>query len=137
MNYLLETTAVSDILRQEPNTVAHVNALSPTADAVAASVVTYGEIWFGLRTMSAGQRRQEGEQRAHNLFAGLPLESVTRAVADAYVQIKASLQQQGLLIPEADLWIAATSLAGGYILISRDAHFNRIAGITVENWSQP
>jgi tRNA(fMet)-specific endonuclease VapC len=136
MRALLETTAISDILSREPNTMARVNALSKT-DTARASVVSYGEIWVGLETMPPGQRRAEYQRRAQILFVGLPLEFVTRAVADAYVQIKAELQRRGQMIPEADLWIAATALAGNYTLVTRDGHFSRVNGLNTVDWSQP
>jgi predicted nucleic acid-binding protein len=99
--------------------------------------VTYGEVWYGLTIMPPGRRRQVREQRVRTVFAGLPLEDVTRVVADTYVQVKATLRRLGLPIPEADLWIAATALAGGYVLVSRDSHFVHVPGLTVEDWSQP
>jgi tRNA(fMet)-specific endonuclease VapC len=65
------------------------------------------------------------------------MEEVDEAVADAYVQIKVMLQASGQIIPEADIWIAATALVGNYTLVTRDAHFSRILGIHVEDWSRP
>ena len=129
---LLETTTISDILDREPNTIACVNALSST-DTVAAPVVSYGEIWFGLETMSQGRRRRRYERQARAFFSSLLLEPVTQAVAETYFQIKADLQRKGQMIPEADLWIAATAKANGYVLISRDNHFSRVDGLTIED----
>ena len=136
MRVLLETTTISDILDREPNTIRKVNALRST-DTVAVSAVSYGEIWFGLETMQAGRRRWELEQQARTLFSVFSLELVTQGVADAYVQIKAELQRKGMMIPEADLWIAATALAGNYTLVTRDGHFSHVDGLTIVNWSQP
>jgi predicted nucleic acid-binding protein len=34
-----------------------------------------------------------------------------------------------------DLWIAATALALGAVLISRDNDFQQIDGLTVEDWT--
>ena len=65
------------------------------------------------------------------------LEPVEQAIANTYVQISADLHSKGQMIPEADLWIAATALAKGYILVSRDNHFSRVERLTVQDWSQP
>ena len=136
MNVLLETTTISAILRQEQNTVARLNALSPPNDVLAISLVSYGEIWYGLEVMPQGQRRREREQRARDLFARVILEPVTQDVAHAYVKIKSDLHRKGEMIPEADLWIAATAKANGYVLVTRDDHFSRVEGLIVEDWSK-
>jgi predicted nucleic acid-binding protein len=106
-------------------------------DELAASAITYGEIWFGLRTMPAGRRRQERERIASALFRRLPIHSVTREVAERYAAIKATLRTEGVPIPEADLWIAATSLVGDYVLVTRDDHFSRVTELRVEDWTHP
>lgn len=40
----------------------------------------------------------------------------------------------GLLIPDNDIWIAATAAQYGLTLAARDAHFKRISGLSVEMW---
>lgn len=137
MNYLLDTTTLSDILAEHSNTVARVDALAEPQDSVAASLISYGEVWFGLRIMASGRRRREREQRATVLFEWLSLVPVTRSVADAYVSSKADLHRQGTPIPEADVWIAATARAANYTLVSRDSHSAQIPGLKLVDWSKP
>lgn len=136
MKYLLETTTISSVLRQESRTLSRIAQLLPTDD-FAVSVISYGEIWFGLQTMPHGRRRQEREQIASALFRRLPLHPVTHEVAKRYVTIKAMLKAEGTPIPEADLWIAATALAGGYVMVTRDVHFSRIPELQMEDWTRP
>ena len=136
MRVLLETTTISDILDRESNTIARINALQET-DIVALSVISYGEVWFGIEIMPKGQRRREYEHEALVLFSNMILEPVTQEVALSYVQIKARLRRKGEIIPEADLWIAATAAAENYTLVTCDAHFSRVQGLTIENWSKP
>ena len=38
------------------------------------------------------------------------------------------------MIPTNDIWIAATAIQHGMKLVSNDAHFSNIAGLTVESW---
>ena len=136
MRALLETTTISDILDRESNTIARINALRET-DIVAVSLISYGEIWFGLEIMPKGQRRREYEHEAFGLFSTMILEPVTQEVSLSYAQIKARLRRMGEIIPEADLWIAATAVAENYTLVTCDAHFSRVQGLTIENWSKP
>ena len=45
------------------------------------------------------------------------------------------MRQQGRGVGENDLWIAATALSLGAVLVSRDADVRGIPGLTVEDWS--
>lgn len=134
MTYLLETTAVSALLDNHPLVLDRVEHPAFDDDILLASVITYGEIWFGVKRMPLGRRRNALEGRVRSLFARLPLEPVDGEVASAYADAKAYLEDHGLPIPEADIWIAATALTYGYVLVTDDAHFSWIPELRVENW---
>jgi predicted nucleic acid-binding protein len=34
-----------------------------------------------------------------------------------------------------DLWLAATALTSGYMVVTRDQFFSQVSGLQVENWS--
>jgi predicted nucleic acid-binding protein len=40
-----------------------------------------------------------------------------------------------LTLDENDLWIAATARALGAVLVSRDADFARVDGLSTEDWT--
>jgi predicted nucleic acid-binding protein len=44
------------------------------------------------------------------------------------------LARSGTPIPENDVWIAAVALEHGWPLATRDAHFARVPGLTVQDW---
>jgi len=48
--------------------------------------------------------------------------------------VKLALDLAGAPIPENDLWIAAAVPEHGLPLATRDAHFNRVPGLTVPEW---
>jgi tRNA(fMet)-specific endonuclease VapC len=48
--------------------------------------------------------------------------------------VKVARERGGLVLDENDLWIAATALELGAVLVTRDSDFQRIDGLTVENW---
>ena len=56
---------------------------------------------------------------------------VTQKVADKYGIIKANLQKHGHILPENDMWIAATALANDMTVVTQDKHFSVIEGLTV------
>ena len=134
MTYLLDTTAFSDLMRERPGMDARLAAL-PSEDRVVICTVVRGEIRYGIERVPQGRRRQELAAKASRLFAALSCEAVPEAAADHYASVKLVRERRGLTLDENDLWIAATSLALGSVLVSRDSDFAGIDGLTVENWA--
>jgi hypothetical protein len=52
-------------------------------------------------------------------------------IAHRYAKIRGARRGQGRLIPDNDLWIAATALAHQLTLVRRDRHFARIPALTL------
>jgi tRNA(fMet)-specific endonuclease VapC len=134
MIFLRDTTAFSDLMREHPKIDAHLANRPPTDRVVICSVVR-GEVRYGLERLPQSKCRQQLEIKATQLFAILPCESVSEEAGDYYAQIKLMRQQKGLTLDENDLWIAATALALGAVLISRDSDFYQIDGLTVHDWT--
>ena len=137
MNYLLDTNHWSYLQEQHPLVVSRLHQLSDEA-SLYMSVVSQGELLAGVE-WAQGLRRKRRllelyEQVVAMATAILP---VTPQVAERYAQIYAQLRQKGRLIQTNDIWIAASALAYDMILVSADAHFRFIDGLTVEDWSQP
>jgi len=58
-----------------------------------------------------------------------------QAIFDKASEIYADLKQRGELIGDADILIAAMALTQNLVLVSDNTdHFQRIRGITLENW---
>jgi tRNA(fMet)-specific endonuclease VapC len=57
------------------------------------------------------------------------------SAGDHYANVKLARQKQGLALDENDLWIAATALAVGATLVSRDTDLRQIAGLNVADWT--
>ena len=136
MNYLLDTNHWSYLQEQHPLVVSRLHQLSDEA-SLYMSVVSQGELLAGVE-WAQGLRRKRRllelyEQVVAIATAILP---VTPQVAERYAQIYAQLRQKGRLIQTNDIWIAASALVYDMILVSADAHFRFIDGLTVEDWSQ-
>ena len=58
-------------------------------------------------------------------------EPVPERAGDFYAAVKLARRQKGLVLDENDLWVAATALALGATLVSRDADFAGINGLPV------
>ncbi len=60
---------------------------------------------------------------------------VPEAAADSYANTKLSCQPKGVVLDENDLWIAATALAVGATLVTRDKDFSQVDGLIVQDWT--
>jgi predicted nucleic acid-binding protein len=67
----------------------------------------------------------------HQFLAVLHCEAIPERAGDFYAVVKAARQQRGLTLDENDLWVAATALALGATLVSRDSDFGGIVGFPV------
>jgi len=134
MTFLLDTNAFSDLMRDHPKVDARLASISSMDRVVICSVVR-GEIRYGIERLPQGKRRQELDAKAASLFAVIPCEPVPEAAGDHYATVKLNRQRKGLTMDENDLWIAATALALGAVLVSRDSDFQQIGGLTVEDWT--
>jgi predicted nucleic acid-binding protein len=135
MIFLVDTNTFSDLMRKRAKTEARLGSLGP-ADTVTICPIVRGEILYGIRKLSAGHRRDELLRQATPLFDVLPCEAVPEWAAEHYANVKIARERVGLALDENDLWIAATALALGAVLVTRDRDFQRIGGLIVQNWEE-
>lgn len=133
--YLLDTNTVSYFLRDHSPALSS-RLLGMAPDALAISVITAGELRFGVKKLGPGQRATTLSQRLEQIlesFATLPLPPE----ADAhYASARAHLEAKGTPIGGNDLWIAAHALAGDMTVITNNLReFQRVPGLRVEDWS--
>jgi tRNA(fMet)-specific endonuclease VapC len=134
MIFVLDTNAFSDLMRKHSKLGARMSSLAP-ADRVVICAIVRGEIRYGIEQLPQGRRRQNLDSQARPLFAVIPCEPVPEAAGDHYARTKVMRQQKGLTLDENDLWIAATALALGATLITRDSDFRQIEGLSVNDWT--
>lgn len=131
MGYLLDTDAFSAIVKQSSAGAARRLADLP-AGTVAVSVVTLGEVAFGLRRRPVHQRVAARVEILRNTLAVLALG--VDAVPH-YAALRAHLEGAGTPIGPNDLWIAAHALAGDHVLVTNnEREFRRVPGLRIENW---
>jgi tRNA(fMet)-specific endonuclease VapC len=135
MTFLLDTNIFSDLMRENPKLKERIENLSST-DRIVICTVIRGEIMYGIERLPRSKRRQELENKASRLFDTLACEPIPETAGDYYAKVKLTHQRKGLTLDENDLWVAATALALGAVLISRDRDFYQIEGLMVENWTE-
>ena len=130
MTYLLDTNAISDLMRAVPRIENWMAGLD-RGDRVVTCTIVRGEILFGIARLPPDRRRTELEETGRQFLAIVRCEPVPERAADFYAAVKLARRQRGLALDENDLWVAATALALGATLVSRDGDFGGIDGLAV------
>ena len=94
-------------------------------------VIVLGEFRYGIAE-SRHRAAYEG-WLAHNL-AHFDILSVTEATTTAYARLRIALKREGHPIPANDAWIAALALQHRLPVLSRDRHFDVVAGLERIGW---
>ena len=121
MTYLVDTHWLVSFLNGRPQAVGLLQKLSE--EGICVSVIVCGEVYEGFQVDPSSQRRIA---QFDEFLGTVDLITLDREIARAYGRIRSQLRSHGRLIPDNDIWIAATVLAYDLILVSRDAHFDRI-----------
>lgn len=134
MIFLLDTNAVSDLMYGHAKALARLTALTP-ADEVVTCTIVLGEILYGIRSLPSGPKRQNLEQKFQGIGKFVAQRAVPVAAADHYATLRIDCRQKGIALSENDFWIAASTLALGAVLVTRDQDFTRLASVRVEDWT--
>jgi tRNA(fMet)-specific endonuclease VapC len=131
--YMLDTDICIHIARhQSPTVKARFERLRP--GQVVMSAITYGELYYGA---SKSNQRDNALARLTELVQDVPVEYLDSRAAEAYGDIRATLERRGRVIGNNDLWIGAHAMALGVTLATNNQReFERIAGLSVENWTK-
>lgn len=124
MKVLLDTNAYSALVAGRGDVADRVRA----SEGVVVSSIVIGELLFGFRN---GSRYEWNRAR---LEAFLAKRHVTVAVAgqstaERFGLVAAQLRRCGTPIPSNDMWIAAHVMETCAMLLSFDAHFERVEGL--------
>lgn len=129
---LLDTDTLSEVMkgvdqRVQDNARRYLTAF----DHFTFSLITRYEILRGLKARRAIRQIVRFEQRCQHSVV-LPLtDAIIVHAADLY----ALLHQEGQLVSDADILIAATALQHNLILVTENVnHFHRIPGLSIESW---
>ncbi len=131
---LVDTNVISEPLRKtpEPRVVAWINV--QPLETLYLSAVTVAELRFGVASLPPGKRRdglhESLETRVLPLFAGRIL-SFDLAASQAYAELMGNARAAGALPSTTDGLIAATAMANGMMVATRDIAPFEAAGVTV------
>lgn len=99
------------------------------------SVVTASELLHGVWRAKDARMRARRSAFVEGILERFPVLPIELAVARTHAQLWAELDAKGAPIGAHDLWLAASCVALGHALITRNAReFKRVPGLKVEAW---
>lgn len=120
----LDTSAYSAFKKNNKK----VTELILEADSVHFSPIVLGELFSGFD----GGRFQETNRKELKEFLQHPAVSIlemTEETAERYSLILHDLKKRGQPVPTNDLWIAASVMENGSVLVTADQHFQNVSQI--------
>lgn len=134
MKYVLDTNAVSALMKGEPIVLGRIRKVSKSAVLLPQPVIA--EIAYGIERLSRSKRRQALRERFDWILQELARVPWTDAVSEKFGVIKAALERRGQRIEDIDAAIAAHALAEDAVLVTANVrHLARVPGLKVEDWS--
>lgn len=127
-HYQLDTNVFVDFLRGKYPNVA--TRLAESHRRLRVSVVVIGE----LRVAAERTRDGKAFTEVESALEYIERVDVTETISARYAKLRAELELAGQKLDANDLWIAASALAEGAILVSADEAFLRVPNLKVENW---
>lgn len=108
-------------------------ALGPFADEpVGLAAITASELLHGVHRAATPTQRRRREAFVERMLSAVPVFPFDLVTARLHASLWAALAAKGTLVGAHDLLIAATAMAVGYRVATRDRRsFARIAGLEV------
>jgi tRNA(fMet)-specific endonuclease VapC len=107
--------------------------VSPENEEMFVSVISQSELLHGVHRATdpaVRARRSAFVESILERFVILPIESAT---ARTHAQLWAEMTKMGTLISQPDLWIAATAMTNGLVMVTANVKdFARVPGLRVE-----
>lgn len=124
---ILDTNALSAAADDDPAVI----ALLADADQLAISVIVLGEYRYGI---AQSRNRASYANWLKGLLQDCLVLDIYEPTTHYYAEITLELRHEGKPIPTNDVWIAALCRQHGLPLLSRDRHFDFVAGTKRISW---
>lgn len=132
--YLLDTNALSDLIKNPQGKIfTQLRSLSP-ADQVHTSIIVAAELRYGAEKKGSPVLFT----RIEELLRTIEILPLTSDADRHYGRLRADLERKGSLVGGNDMLIAAHALASDSMLVTSNVReFARVRGLKVENWLAP
>jgi predicted nucleic acid-binding protein len=124
---ILDTNALSAAADDDPA----IAAILARADQIAIPVIVLGEYRYGI---AQSRHRAAYEDWLTGLLRDCLVLDVNESTTHHYADVTLELKRTGKPIPTNDLWVAALCRQHSLPLLSRDRHFDVVAGTKRIAW---
>ncbi len=130
--YLLDTDIV--IYWLKGNTAIERRSLEAGIENLGISIISIAELYFGAFKSQQVLKNKRNVKIVASTIANVGFDKKS---AEKFGEIKAMLSMNGVMLPDADIMIAAIAIANNRILVTNNLqHFKRIQDLQIENWLQ-
>ncbi len=128
---LVDTDICIEILNKNERVI---RARAKFDDPVAVCFMSISELYYGssMSTDPAGNNSLIEE-----FLLTVDIIQTDLPILKKFGELKSSLRKQGYLLPDADIFIAATTYKKATLLVTGNTrHFERFTNLNIENWAQ-
>ena len=130
LKYMLDTNIVIYVLKRRPIQV--LDIFNQNINRMAISSITLSELIYGAEK---SQNISKNLEAIEDFISHMEVLSYDQKTSQAYGQIKAKLENNGEMIGENDIHIAAHAISQGLILVTNNLNeFRRVSNLSLENW---
>jgi len=125
---LLDTSAYSNLMRGSKK----IAELLDDADEIFLCAIVVGELLTGFKR---GSREQENKVILKNFLSisNVGVLNIDDSTAERYAIILNYLKKSGTPIPTNDIWIAASAMQNGLVVLTADQYFSLLPQIVSES----
>ena len=128
--YVLDTNTVIDYFKGRGKVAEKLLAVAPRQ--IALSAIAAYEVWVRVLGSRNAKRR---ETQYEEFLSAIDVIAFDSAISRRAAEVRIALERRGEAIGPLDTLIAATALACGATLVTRNAsEFGRITGLKMVNW---
>lgn len=129
--YLLDTDTLIYLLKGEPSVIE--NLRRHRSSRLATSVICLMELYYGAYKSKNIPANLAKVKSVESILENIPVREET---VEIFGMLKAQLESAGTPLDGLDLIIAASALShNGTVVTSNLRHFQRVAGLRLENWA--
>ena len=137
MNFLLDTCVLSEAMKERRDPEVQTWIVAASQQALFFSALTIGEIQYGIERLPAGARRKRLEAWFSEFLIGTGLDKRILAFDSEIAIVWGMLRAREPNASLVDSQIAATALAHGLTLVTRNVRDFAFAGLAVFNpWAK-
>ena len=126
---ILDTDVCIEILRGNKNVI---EKRKMTDKKVAISFMTVGELFYGAEK---SKYNSKNITLIDEFILSTEVINTDLHILKIFGKLKVELYNKNILLPDADIFIAATAITCNAILITGNTkHFNRFENLIIENW---